>query len=67
MNNGLVSHIYVAIVFRFLILFHVFIYVDNTCTYIKIQVLKIVQNLFKELEVFCNLIWIGIYFLFKIS
>jgi hypothetical protein len=52
MNDGLVSHIYIAIVFRFLILFHVFIYVENTCTYIKIEVLKIVQNLFKELEVF---------------
>ncbi len=37
MNSGLVSHSYVAIVFWFLILFHVLIYADNTCTYIFIS------------------------------
>jgi hypothetical protein len=37
MKTGLISHIYVAIVFWFLIIFHVLICVDNTCTYIFIS------------------------------
>jgi len=51
-NNDLVSHIYVAIVFRF---FNFISCVYICWQYIHIyntEVLKVIKNLFKELEVF---------------
>jgi hypothetical protein len=52
MNSSLVSDIYVAIVFGFLVLFHVLSWQYMHIYIYIIEVLEVIKNLFKELKGF---------------